>query len=63
MESTDTLVALGRLQAQAEETTRQLTALFKCIDALLNPIVTGSDSFNFCILSDNRVFTILNLFF
>ncbi len=34
MESTDTLVALGRLQAQAEETTRQLTALFKCIDAL-----------------------------
>lgn len=34
MEDTDTLMALGRLQAQAEETTRQLTALFKSIDAM-----------------------------
>lgn len=34
MESSETLVALGRLQAQAEETTRQLAALFRCIDAL-----------------------------
>lgn len=30
----DTVLALGRLQAQAEETTRQLTALFKSIDAM-----------------------------
>ena len=34
MEQTDTVLALGRLQAQAEETTRQLTALFKAIDGL-----------------------------
>lgn len=38
MEGTDTVLALGRLQAQAEETTRQLTALFKAIDAMRREI-------------------------
>jgi len=38
MDPNDTTLALGRLQAQAEETTRQLTALFKAIDAVRRDI-------------------------
>jgi hypothetical protein len=34
MEDADPGRALGRLEARAEETTRQLTALFKAIDAM-----------------------------